>query len=407
MFRVPNEHFSAIADIAGQPEAPNEPSDIVLAAFAQVQSLTETLNEYIKVSTHQEISAVSTSLCDECHKQQQQQQTRIIRKTNNNKNININISNNSSNSSSNNCNSSNSNNNSNINNSNQSNNSNTINNSTTPTSSPTSPTTIRNAVLERVDAVTDDDGYCEIDELRLPTVLAGVTSSISTTTSSLPTTITTTNTTTAAAAATTSTTTTTTSNINSTPELKRQSTISADSIPEETEHEINAELLSATIKTTPTSLSSSSSTLILNEDGVIMNDFNIDNNDNDYDVNDYDIDDDAIDNKFSDKNKNINDNNEYIEINNNNYESTTLTHTNQDISDDTITEQPSTNVSLMKIYTKGTTASNSCSNNRLLHATSIAPAVPCHLITSHITALSVQISQLLVSVLEKILINKF
>lgn len=45
-----------------------EPADIVIAAFAQVQLLTETLNEYLTVSTHQEISAVSTSLCNECHK---------------------------------------------------------------------------------------------------------------------------------------------------------------------------------------------------------------------------------------------------------------------------------------------------------------------------------------------------
>lgn len=40
----------------------------MIAAFAQVQLLTETLNEYLTVSTHQEISAVSTSLCNECHK---------------------------------------------------------------------------------------------------------------------------------------------------------------------------------------------------------------------------------------------------------------------------------------------------------------------------------------------------
>ncbi|GAB0090162.1 flocculation protein FLO11-like [Sergentomyia squamirostris] len=68
MFRMPNEHFSAIADIAGQPEAPKDPSDLVLAAFAQVQQLTETVNEFTRVSQMQEISAVSVALCDDCHK---------------------------------------------------------------------------------------------------------------------------------------------------------------------------------------------------------------------------------------------------------------------------------------------------------------------------------------------------
>uniref|UniRef100_A0A1B0CLQ4 Guanine nucleotide exchange factor n=1 Tax=Lutzomyia longipalpis TaxID=7200 RepID=A0A1B0CLQ4_LUTLO len=68
MFRMPSEHFSAITDIAGQPEAPKDPSDLVLAAFAQVQSLTEALNDYTRVSQIQEISAVSMALCDDCHR---------------------------------------------------------------------------------------------------------------------------------------------------------------------------------------------------------------------------------------------------------------------------------------------------------------------------------------------------
>ncbi|XP_058459868.1 uncharacterized protein LOC131435731 isoform X1 [Malaya genurostris] len=69
MFRVPDEHFLAIADIAGQPEAPQkEPTDIILAAFAHIQSLTDVLNEHMRVSQSQEISAVSTSICDECNR---------------------------------------------------------------------------------------------------------------------------------------------------------------------------------------------------------------------------------------------------------------------------------------------------------------------------------------------------
>ncbi|XP_062698767.1 uncharacterized protein LOC109401184 isoform X2 [Aedes albopictus] len=68
MFKVPDEHFLAIADIAGQPEAPQkEPTDIILAAFSHIQSLTDVLNEHMRVTQSQEISAVSTSVCDECN----------------------------------------------------------------------------------------------------------------------------------------------------------------------------------------------------------------------------------------------------------------------------------------------------------------------------------------------------
>uniref|UniRef100_A0A182T0N3 Uncharacterized protein n=1 Tax=Anopheles maculatus TaxID=74869 RepID=A0A182T0N3_9DIPT len=66
MFKVPDEHFQAIADIAAQPEAPKEPTDIVLAAFAYGQTLMEILSEYMQVTESQQISAVSTSTCDEC-----------------------------------------------------------------------------------------------------------------------------------------------------------------------------------------------------------------------------------------------------------------------------------------------------------------------------------------------------
>ncbi|XP_055531941.1 uncharacterized protein LOC129722502 isoform X2 [Wyeomyia smithii] len=69
MFKVPDEHFLAIADIAAQPEAPQkEPTDIILAAFSHIQSLTDVLNEHMRVSQSQEISAVSTSVCDECNR---------------------------------------------------------------------------------------------------------------------------------------------------------------------------------------------------------------------------------------------------------------------------------------------------------------------------------------------------
>ncbi|XP_055598943.1 rho guanine nucleotide exchange factor 11 isoform X3 [Uranotaenia lowii] len=69
MFKVPDEHFLAIADIAGLPEAPQkEPTDMILAAFAHIQSLTDVLNEHLRVTQSQEISAVSTSICDDCNR---------------------------------------------------------------------------------------------------------------------------------------------------------------------------------------------------------------------------------------------------------------------------------------------------------------------------------------------------
>lgn len=52
-----------------------EPSDILLAAFAQVQSLTEALNDYIKAPHVQpsDILVKSASLCDDCFKSAEQQ----------------------------------------------------------------------------------------------------------------------------------------------------------------------------------------------------------------------------------------------------------------------------------------------------------------------------------------------
>lgn len=67
MFRLPVEHFHEIVDIAAMPEAPKDSTDIALAAYAQVQSLTEVINDYMKVTPEQEVSAVSTAVCDKCH----------------------------------------------------------------------------------------------------------------------------------------------------------------------------------------------------------------------------------------------------------------------------------------------------------------------------------------------------
>lgn len=161
----------------------------MLAAFAQVQSLTETLNDHMKVSCRQELAAISTRVCDDCHSSCQHQ-TRRSHKTSLGGQITTTTA--------------------------------AAVAITTTTSvetqkAPTLPNA-RNgaAVTERSDPVQDDDGYCEIDELRLPTTINNVPQ-------------------------------VTQSTANTTPELKRQSTISADSIPEETEHEINAELLASSV----------------------------------------------------------------------------------------------------------------------------------------------------------------
>lgn len=145
----------------------------------------------MKVSCRQELAAISTRVCDDCHSSCQHQ-------TRNSHKISLGQMTSSLTTTT------------------------TIATTTTTTSvetqqAPTLPNA-RNgaAVLERSDPVQDDDGYCEIDELRLPTTINNVPQITQATT-------------------------------NTTPELKRQSTISADSIPEETEHEINAELLASSV----------------------------------------------------------------------------------------------------------------------------------------------------------------
>ncbi|XP_061399926.1 uncharacterized protein LOC133335632 [Musca vetustissima] len=161
MFRIPVEHFHEIVDIAAMPEAPKDSTDIALAAYAQVQSLTEVLNEYMKVTPEQEVSAVSTAVCDKCHERQQPNRPRHP-----------------------------------------------CSNKTVPSSDVPPPlpppnkqmaqaqqqtpapqvTKIQMCALEETNIHEDDDGYCEIDELRLPALppltsktTTGVTSQPSTT----------------------------------------------------------------------------------------------------------------------------------------------------------------------------------------------------------------------------------
>lgn len=127
-----------------------EPSDIILAAFAQVQSLTGILNEHIKMPQVEpmEMLVKSASLCDDCFKtaekhllehrkqikaeMQQQQQLQQQKKQN----------------------------------------------TTLICQSSSIPTTVINnnsssdSLIESINnSVPDDDGYCQIDEIRLPAII--------------------------------------------------------------------------------------------------------------------------------------------------------------------------------------------------------------------------------------------
>lgn len=351
MFRVPNEHFTAIADIVGQPEAPKvnyqyftlfcnsshvhprpstspssfwnsqlisifvkitqflsqDPSDIALAVFAQVQSLNETHNKFIRVSPHQEISAVSTSICDECHQSSALSQQRFPAKCpilesvpkpkDTFKPIGISLTrppaqtpklstpdhdSNLSASSDN-------------------------HKSSNLSSAITSISENESSVSPEDNVLIDDDGYCEIDELRLPANFPNAAAA-------------------AAAAA----------------ELKRQSTISADSIPEETEHEIHAELVAN------------------------------------------DVDD-------TDKAETNNGGSHHIETNDVYDISQPISEYNATDSESMASGEPA---AALVIRTGCPDAF--CGVNRLAHVTSIAPAIPCHLIHNIVSALNAQMTQLIV-----------
>lgn len=307
-----------------------------MAAYAQAHALLETLNEYIRTSQHQEISAVSTSLCDECYR------------LGNNRPMppaaHVSSPSRQSSPSSLSCSSA-----------------QTTTTDCTPTTAATFATIVRNNseatpnsaadtstalpstsdqfVVDAGDAddddiLVDDDGYCEIDELRLPTVLSGdgvsfiptpPASSINAT--SYPTTVPT-----SSAAI---------------PDLKRQSTISADSIPEETEHEMHAEA------------GSGGSAAAQQQQGTIPESY-------------YHIE--------------MNDAYDTIQVS----ECAAVDSESCDPID-------SSAVATEMSVAAANTMTGICGANRLAHVTSLAPAVPCHLITNYVTTLNSQISLLLVS----------
>lgn len=182
--------------------------------------------------------------------------------------------------------------------------------------------------LDTNDFIQDDDGYCEIDEIRMPAIIKTTPSS-----------------TTAAIA---------------NPELKRQGTTNTDSIPEETENEIISEKLSDAADKLETLVTSMRPAKVHDDT----------NNDNDSQSAD-----DKLNAAASVGNMNTKCADEAIEI----------------VTSDSIT-QPTSEVNFCMSDTCG-----AANRSAIAHARAIAPVIPCHLISAYVSALNLQISQLLVS----------
>lgn len=230
------------------------------------------------MTTLQEISAVSTSLCENCYKISEptktmpQQLSNIVFQSN------------------------------------------TSSSETTP-----SGTTVRNSTnLDNLDHITDDDGYCDIDEIRFVSMMAAAS------------------------------TTTTENIIIEASNAKRQSSrfSSADTITEN-EPIFESDLLAIDTSNNNDENCDDSTNVIL--DGETVQSLSIEAS------------------SFIEKDCSVN---ETIDV------STLM----KDVS------QPNKKIT-----------SDSCGASRLIHAASITPAVPCQLILNHVTTLSLQISQLLVS----------
>lgn len=181
---------------------------------------------------------------------------------------------------------------------------------TTPTG-----TTVRNSInLDNFDNATNDDGYCEIDEIRFVSRMASSSNADNII-------------------------------IEADTNFINNSRASADTISE-----ANLESNSTAID-----LSNNNDTDNLQSDNVIIDEQNIANL----------------------PAENV------IELN----ESTTTTIATETI-DQHVCIKESQSIQL---------SDDNCGTNRIIHASSITPAVPCQLILDHVTTLSLQISQLLVS----------
>lgn len=340
----------------------------MLALFAQVQSLNEIHNQFNRVSSHQEVSAVSTTLCDDCHQQRCREAPHACAAAAEAAETAAELAA-----------------------------ANTITTSLPATfasvvqncNSTDSPpplfyrpphhnhqlevatTTVASPLID--DVLIDDDGYCEIDELRMPSIISmhGQVSSASASSSSEL------SASTAGAAAgvaavsagsSGSTTNSSSSNISSSSgsnpsstnvnELKRQSTISADSIPEETDHEVHAELHAtngAGSGSEPPSSTTSATAAMPHRALLTLHQ------------------DDGIANECPRP-----------------CEQPTVSYA-QAVTSTTTTMHGGAMTSCSALL------ASTCGVNRLAHVTSIAPAVPCYLLENIVTALNAQMTMLLVS----------
>lgn len=183
--------------------------------------------------------------------------------------------------------------------------------------------------LDTNDFIQDDDGYCEIDEIRLPAIIkmtSGHSNSSSTTAT------------------------------NTNPELKRQGTTNTDSIPEETEHEINSEKSSdAADKLEKLHVEEDDDTINENDSQSAEDKLNVTTVGN---------------NKCAD---------EAIEIG----------------TSDSIT-QPTSEMNFCM-----SDACGGANRSAIAYPRAVPPAIPCHLISAYVSALNLQISQLLVSEMQK------
>ncbi|XP_064535823.1 uncharacterized protein RhoGEF2 isoform X2 [Drosophila montana] len=357
IFRLPVEHFNEIVDIAMMPEAPKDSADIALAAYDQVQMLTKILNDYMHVSPEMEISAVSTAVCDHCHEkerllniamsppplpkpkkqQQAQQQTPQLKKTSKHKSL----------------------------------------------------------LVEEVAIHEDDDGYCEIDELRLPSIPA---KSSDTATPLAPFKF-------LNVPATENSLILPQSNSNNTDIDKRQSTISVDGICGESPDELhsgvgfNAHNSEASITLKAPKLNESTEII----EHITLSELNDKNqilatkmtNQSSQQTGD------SFDAK---QNEESADKSDHIEINDvyDNLAALNRTHTRlstDDISPKTTQAMPPAEVE--KGAGSAPTVGNVCRLNRIQHANSLEPSVPCHALSSIVNVLNEQISLLLPKINER------
>lgn len=183
--------------------------------------------------------------------------------------------------------------------------------------------------LDTNDFIQDDDGYCEIDEIRLPAIIKMTSGHSNSSSTTAP---------------------------NANTELKRQGTTNTDSIPEETEHEINSEKSS--------DAADKFETLHVEEP--------IKEHDDTINANDSQSAEDKLNAATVGHNKGADE-------------------TNEIGTSDSIT-QPTSEVNFCM-----SDACGAANRTAIAYPRAVPPTIPCHLISAYVSALNLQISQLLVS----------